>query len=188
MIDMACCGKSKAPASAPLEKFNVILVGNPNVGKTSLLHRFANEVFMESPEEIANATVGVDVIHKELEYNGQQVKLAIFDTGGQERYKDLTVSYYRNASVVICVFDLNNKESFTAIEGWYKEINLYCKNTTKRILVANKTDLEQVVTQEELDQAAMSYYPKPDLVLKSSAKKGENVTEVFTSWLKEVIS
>ncbi|CEG79851.1 Putative Ras-like protein Rab-18 [Rhizopus microsporus] len=77
----------------------LLLIGNSNVGKSSLLLRFTDDTFL--PQEEVSATIGVDFKVSMMEVNGKTYKLTIWDTAGQERFRTLTSSYYRGAQGVI---------------------------------------------------------------------------------------
>src|SRR4051794_14346761 len=104
--------------------FKLLLVGDSNVGKTSLLLRFTQGSFNESVRN----TVGVDLRVKMVNYRGKKLKLTIWDTAGQERFRTLTSAYYRGAHGVILVYSINDRDSFTNLSHWLKEIDIYSTN------------------------------------------------------------
>lgn len=95
----------------------IILVGDSGSGKTSILGRFTEDVFTES----FLATIGVDFKIKTLVLNdGKVMKLQVWDTSGQERFRSITQSYYRGAHAAVVVYDITSIESFRALSlvGW----------------------------------------------------------------------
>jgi len=154
--------------------FKLLLVGESGAGKTSLLLRFAQGEFVE-----AKNTVGVDVKVKTIKLEGKNIKLTIWDTAGQERFRTLTSSYYRGAQGIILVYDISNRESFTNIQQWLQEVDIYCTNAdVVKILIGNKSDKEseRVVSTKEGREFARS---QAMLFMEASAKTEENVKAAF---------
>lgn len=85
-----------------------MIIGNSGVGKTSLLLRFADDVFNISPL----STVGVDFKMKTLKVDDKVIKMQIWDTAGQERFKSISQSYFRNSHGCIAVYDITSRASF----------------------------------------------------------------------------
>ena len=154
--------------------FKLILIGNSGVGKSCILQRYMKHTFNESYK----CTIGVDFLMKSLVINGQTVKLQLWDTAGQEKYKSMVSSYYRGANVALIVFDLTNHQSFEALPLW---IETFYKNGPEQkniILIGNKKDLIELrqVTQQEAEAFSetnnMMYF-------ETSAKEGDNIEYVF---------
>jgi len=106
-------------------RFKLILLGNIDVGKTSLIIRFADNTFSE---EINGE---IDQKSRDLKIDGKTVRLIITDTAGQERFRTLTSSYYRNADAIIVVYDITDQESFTDVEGHITEGTRYSQRSEK---------------------------------------------------------
>lgn len=117
--------------------FKVLLIGNSSVGKSSLLLRFADNVFQET----FYPTIGVDFKIRTFDNEGSIIKLQMWDTAGQEKFKTITSAYYKNAQGIILVYDVCDKKSFEDIQNWIGEIERYSNRETVRILVGNKCDL-----------------------------------------------
>ena len=95
--------------------FKIITIGDCNVGKTSIVRRYLYNVF--DPQNLA--TIGVAFSFKEVTLEcGQIIKLRLVDTAGQEKFKSVTKSYYKNTDGVLFVFDYNNKETFENISEY----------------------------------------------------------------------
>ena len=154
--------------------FKLILIGNSGVGKSCILQRYMKHTFQETYK----CTIGVDFLMKSLIINGKTVKLQLWDTAGQEKYKSMVSSYYRGANVALIIFDLTNHMSFDALPSW---IENYYKNGPEQkniILIGNKKDLEveRQVTQEEAETFAET---NNMIYFETSAKDGENIDYVF---------
>lgn len=118
--------------------FKILLIGNSSVGKSSLLLRFADDVFNES----FLPTIGVDFKIRTLEAAGSIVKLQIWDTAGQEKFKTITAAYYKGAQGLLLVFDITDRKSFIDIENWMFEAEKYANQKIVKILIGNKSDME----------------------------------------------
>ncbi|WPK24442.1 hypothetical protein PUMCH_001716 [Australozyma saopauloensis] len=162
--------------------YKVVLLGDSSVGKTSLVHRFIADAF--NPH-LAN-TIGAAFISKDYTHNERTVKFEIWDTAGQERYKSLTPMYYRNALVALVCFDLGVPEaSFERAKYWIEQLLTLGPADIKIRVVGNKMDLE-------LEEAGLlllieEFCRERQLaVLKTSAKRGEGVGELFDSIVLEI--
>ncbi|CDW86971.1 ras-related protein rab-35-like [Stylonychia lemnae] len=120
--------------------FKIIMIGSSFTGKTSLLFRFVNDSFDKGYLN----TVGVDLKTVTLKIHDTMARVNIWDTTGQEKFKSLTKSYFRNCHGAVAVFDLTKRESFYSIEQSIKEFRLNCPPESKDniVLVGNKVDLE----------------------------------------------
>merc|ERR1712157_499578 len=118
--------------------FKLVLIGDSGVGKSCLLLRFADDSFTDS----YISTIGVDFRFRTVNIDMKTVKLQIWDTAGQERFRTITSAYYRGAHGIIMVYDVTNSESFEHVEEWLSEVNRHASETTKKLLVGNKCDLE----------------------------------------------
>nr|CAG8648721.1 11166_t:CDS:2 [Entrophospora candida] len=113
----------------------ILLVGNSNVGKSSLLLRFTDDTFL--PHEEVSATIGVDFKVHKMVVDEKKYKLTIWDTAGQERFRTLTSSYYRGAQGIIFVYDVSIRETFDQLDNWFNELNTYCSNENiAKIIIA----------------------------------------------------
>jgi small GTP-binding protein len=120
--------------------FRIITLGDSGVGKSSIIKKYLTGVF----EENNSSTVGINFSFKELIINkSQKIKLKIIDTCGQEKFRSLSKTYFKNADGVLFVFGINDKESFDNIKEWMGYFNEHktIENTPK-VLVGNKCDLE----------------------------------------------
>ena len=118
-------------------KFKVLLLGNSEVGKTSMLRRFCDDTF----EQDSLSTIGIDARTKLINHNNKKIKLDIWDTAGQERFLSITKNTYKGSDGIILIYDLTNKESFKNINTWLKGISENIDiNKTCFVLVGNKCD------------------------------------------------
>ena len=158
--------------SKPLE-FKVILLGDTNVGKTSILYKFIDGTFLNK----VSSTINVEFKTQKLKIDKNlYAVLSIYDTAGQERYRSITRQYYHDANGIILVFDLTNENSFTKLNSWIKDINENAGNV-EVILVGNKSDLEdRKITKYKAEIFAKEKNVK---YIETSAKEGTNILLLF---------
>ncbi|XP_067929284.1 ras-related protein Rab-18A-like [Watersipora subatra] len=168
--------------SSVLTTLKILIIGESNVGKSSLLLRFTDDRF--DPEQAA--TIGVDFKVKTLSVDSNNVKLAIWDTAGQERFRTLTPSYYRGAQGVILVYDVCNKETFDRLEAWLNELDTYAtKHEIVKMLVGNKIDQgNHSVSKEEGLRFARKHRM---LFIEASAKTREGVETAFEELVEKIL-
>ena len=155
--------------------FKLIIIGDSFVGKSSISVNASKNVF----ENDYKATIGFEFFTMAYKINTQNIKLQIWDTCGQEEYRSLIQNFYRNASLAILVYSIDRKSSFENLEIWLNEIKTKGNPDVKIFLVGNKVDLadKRVVKTEEGKQFYENY--KLNLFIETSAKSGENVSELF---------
>ena len=160
----------------------ILLIGNGGVGKTSLIHRLVRDEFSTAIEQ----TIGVEFLAYNMEIDGKKVKLQLWDTAGQEQYRSLGKIYYRNAIGVLCVFSIDDHESFLSLKQWMKEVRVLCHPNAKIIIVGNKADLaeERQITESEIQNMCSSYSVE---YIESSAKTGLNVKEAFYRLARDIM-
>ena len=155
--------------------FKMIVIGDAGVGKSCLTTKAAKGVF----DDTYSATVGFEFLTFNVKLNDKVIKLQIWDTCGQEIYRSLISSFYRNASLAMMVYSIDSKESFIHIETWLKEVKLQSNPDIKIFLIGNKADLED--KREVKLEEAKQYKNENDIhyFCETSAKNGLNAQEVF---------
>jgi Ras-related protein Rab-23 len=153
----------------------VIVVGNGQVGKTSMITRFAKGIFTNEYKK----TIGVDFLEKKMYLNaiGEEVTFLLWDTAGQEEYDALTRTYYKGAGACILAFSTTDRASFDAVESWYKKVTDECGNICM-VLVQNKVDLMDSAVMEPSEVEFMAKKLKLKLY-RMCVKDDLNVSEVF---------
>ena len=163
-------------ARADVIWLNLMLIGSPTVGKTSVIVRHTRKKF--DRDQISTACV--DFIRCEYTNStGHKCRFKIWDTAGQERFRSLIPSYIRDSSVAVVVYDVTNRASFLNTTKWVEDVRAERGNDVVICLVGNKTDLgndkRQVTTEEGEERAT-----KDDLLfMECSAKAGYNVKSLF---------
>jgi len=166
-------------------KCQLLIIGNSNVGKTSIITRFTNGTF--SPNYLA--TVGVDNYTKIETIDNKNVQIKLWDTAGQEKFKSLTKSFFRGAEGVILVYDITNLESFTDLKLWINSIKENLgeeKESIPSIIVGNKIDLgEREISLEEANKFCKDNNYE---YFETSAKTGENIDKSFRALVKKILA
>jgi len=159
----------------------ILLIGDSQVGKTSLLLKYTEHVF--PVEHIA--TIGVEYKDKFIVKDNYNIRLQIWDTAGQERFHSITKNIYRNANGVLFVYDITNQESFNNIKNWIKDLQ-NVGNDIKGVIIGNKLDLEQKrdVSKEDLEEIGKKNQMP---FLETSAKQNINVNEGFDLLVNELL-
>lgn len=164
--------------------FKLIIIGDSGIGKSSLLTRFTDDVFMDS----YISTIGVDFKIRTMVVNGRVIKLQIWDTAGQERFRTVTSAYYRGAHGVMVVFDITNPVSFENVNNiWLNEIQNFSKEDIKRILIGTKSDLteKRKITYADASEFAVDNGME---YIETSAKNAVNVESAFASLVSTLVS
>ncbi len=156
-------------------KYKYIIVGETGCCKSSILSLYGENTF--SCDVVP--TIGVDFISKNMKFGIDNIKIHIWDMAGQEKFRSIVRSYYRDTTGIILVFDLTNIMSFNNLKYWYRELEKYCDMEKISImLVGNKSDSKDVKIDREyiidfLKDRNIPFY------LESSAKNNINISLIF---------
>ena len=163
-------------------KYKLIVIGDENVGKTSIINRFKNNLF--SPEY--EPTVGLDFQSIPILIDDQSVTLLLYDTAGQEKFKSLIPLYTNEANIILLIYDISNKDSFDNIGKWFDSLNNINKEEVIFALVGNKSDLDfnRKVSKEEAESYANEHHY---VFQEVSAMSGEGIQELFMNKLIDQI-
>ena len=161
----------------------IVTLGNTSVGKSSFIIKYIENKFTYN----YIATLGLDFKQKKIKLkDGKDVRLRIFDTAGQERFRSVSVSFIKKADGIILIYDISNRETFESIGEWIKNIREIGKELLPVVLVGNKCDLpeeERKVTliegKEKADQFKIQFF-------ETSCKDGINIKEAFDKIVEEI--
>ncbi|MCQ2819067.1 MAG: GTP-binding protein [archaeon] len=148
--------------------FKLIIIGDSGVGKSCL----STKAVKDSYSEYYQATVGFEFLTFNLKLDELIVKLQIWDTCGQEIYRSLITNFYRNSSLAILVYSIDNEESFKNITSWLTELKKQANPDIKTVLVGNKCDLEDKRKISKEDGENLRKSKNIDLFMECSAKTG----------------
>lgn len=173
---MALAHKTKGELNAKL-----LILGDSSVGKSSLLMRYVEDQFSDT----ITTTVGIDYKMKKVKVDNLDMKLQIWDTAGQEKYRSLANNFYKNSMGVLLVFDLTNPNSFDNVRNWIRQIKKNADENVCRMLLANKADLKErrAVSEKEVNELTAEIGIK---CFEVSAKSGFGVPDAFSMLAKEV--
>ncbi len=163
--------------------YKVLLLGDSSVGKTCFLLRYCDKSFQEAHL----STIGLDYRLKSMTLqNDKNIKLQIWDTAGQDRFRAITKNYYKGANGIILIYDVTNKQSYENVKNWLTQIKEEANPNVIIYLAGNKIDVEEdqrVITTEDGQKIADEY----KLPFKeTSAKNGINVNEIFQELVEKI--
>ena len=125
------------------------------------------------------STIGFDLKHKQITLkDGNQARLTIFDTAGQERFRSLAKNYLTKADGILLVYDISDENTFQSIGHWMDSVSEQIDDKIPIILIGNKSDLTEkrkVKTNEGKNRADEYGFP----FYETSCKTGKNVNECF---------
>ena len=163
--------------------YKVLLLGDSSVGKTCVLLRYCDKTFQEAHL----STIGLDYRLKTMTLeNGKNIKLQIWDTAGQDRFRAITKNYYKGANGIILIYDVTNLQTYENVKNWINQIREEANPNVVIYLAGNKVDVNEelrvVKTEEEqkiADEYNLTFY-------ETSAKSGININEIFEDLVKKV--
>ena len=162
--------------------FKVLLLGDSTVGKTCFLMKYTDKTF----QDIHMSTIGLDYRLKAMKLkSGKKIKLQIWDTAGQDRFRAITKNYYKGSHGIILIYDVTSLQTFENIKTWVSQIREEASPNVVIYIVGNKIDIEEArkVTKEEgqslADELGLPF-------VETSAKNGINVTETFEDLIEKI--
>ena len=158
--------------------FKFVIVGNHEVGKTSLIRQFVERKFSGD----YRATIGLNIFAHNFDFQGNELNVQLWDIGAQQYFKRFRRIYYNGAEAAFIVYDITNRESFEEVKNWFKELNeLIDETNIPIILVGNKDDLaeKRVVSTAEGEALAKSLSKNGIEYIETSALTGNNVKDAF---------
>lgn len=161
--------------------FKIVVIGNSGVGKTNLLFRWLDNTF-----ERTSSTIAIEFSTKSFNIDNNVVKVQLWDTAGQEKFRAITQSYYRNSHGAILVYDITDMTSFNALNVWLQTLKEAQGNENiKVMLVGNKRDLEE--DRQVPTSTGLAWSREQGLYfLETSAADGSNVHRAFQILLDDI--
>jgi len=160
------------------DMMKVITLGECGVGKSSIIRRYVQNIFKDD----TLSTIGLNFYYKQIKLkNGKTLEFKLIDTAGQEKYKALSKTYFKNADAVLFVFAFNSKDSFDNIKTWIEmfDENRNGKTGIPKYLVGNKSDEEK---EKEVDDDLINQFKeeyKDFKYYKTSAKNNDGIDKMF---------
>ncbi|XP_067948067.1 ras-related protein Rab-22A-like [Watersipora subatra] len=158
-----------------MREIKLCLLGDTNVGKTSVVQRFVMDSFKPGTE----TTIGASFMSKTLLVDDKSYRYQIWDTAGQEKYRALAPMYYRGSAAAIIMYDITNEESFRGVKSWIKELREKGPKSIVLAIAGNKIDLEdqrEVSTEEAADYCSQV----GAIFIETSALTAAGVNQLFT--------
>jgi small GTP-binding protein len=164
--------------------YKVLLLGDTSVGKTCFLLRYTEDTFTENHI----STIGVDYKLKLLSTApDKNIKLQIWDTAGQDRFRCITKNYFRGSHGILLIYDITSTSSFNNIKNWILQIRESLGEQPCITLVGNKVDLEsnRRISKDDGIRLAKEYGMS---FFETSAKDNTNINEAFNQLTKEMLT
>jgi Ras-related protein Rab-1A len=162
--------------------FKVILIGDNDTGKSSLMNRYAKNYFTDYHQ----STIGLDFEIKTLELDNKNIKLHIWDTAGQERFRTITTSYYRGSNAIMIVYDVTNMQSFINVNTWLNEVKQHVSPDAIIMLIGNKIDLTDKIAVSTSD--GQEFADNNGLIFaETSSKNASGINKAFTNICDKLI-
>ena len=161
----------------------LLTLGDTEVGKTSIILRYSDDKFHQNKI----STIGVDFKVKMVTKGNEKIKISIYDTAGQERFKNIVKHYYKGANGILLIYDISKRITFEKLQFWLDDLKENADIDNLFIyLVGNKNDKkeEREVTFEEGNKFAKE---KNLPFIEVSAKTGENINQLFDDMIKGTI-
>ena len=161
----------------------LLTLGDTEVGKTSIVLRYSDDKFHQNKI----STIGVDFKVKMITKGNEKIKISIYDTAGQERFKNIVKHYYKGANGILLIYDISKRITFEKLQFWLDDLKENADIDNLFIyLVGNKNDKveEREVSFEEGNKFAKE---KNLPFIEVSAKTGENINQLFDDMIKGTI-
>ena len=161
----------------------ITLLGSPGVGKTCIIKRYTEGEFDENKQ----STSGASYSQKTLELGDKKIKIDLWDTAGQEKYRSLGRQFYKDAFIVCLVYDITSLETFTDLQNkWYNDLKAFGEKYKVIAVVGNKSDCfeKEEVKENEARQYAQSIGA---IFMLTSAKINSNIDILFNTLIKKYL-
>jgi len=177
--------KTQEQSIKPEYAFKNIIIGDPGVGKTSMVLQFTNQAFRIS----YIPTIGANITEKSVFLHDTEFKMILWDLAGQTKFQKIRSHFYVGTQFVILVFDLTKLASFRNIKRWYSDVknNISNFNEIEVLLCGNKCDLKEEIKIPR--EKALSLATELNIeYLETSAKSGKNINKIFVNMINNMIS
>ena len=163
----------------------LLTLGETEVGKTSIVLRYSDDKFHDNKI----ATIGIDFKIKIIKKGDKKIKVSIYDTAGQERFKNIVKHYYKGANGVLLIYDITKRDTFEKLEFWLEDLKENSDNLNNLFiyLIGNKNDLEE---RREVDFEEANKFAKEKNIpyIEVSAKTGNNIKKLFDEMIKGTLT
>ena len=161
--------------------FKMILIGDSSVGKSNILLKYLKDEF----DPNSKATVGVEFGTKNIILNNKKIKVQIWDTAGEERYRSITSAYYKGAKGAFIVYDITRRNTFDNIDKWIVDLKTNGDKNISIVLIGNKSDLEDK-REVKKDEGVKKSEECKTAFLETSALNGDNIYKAFDELIEQI--
>ena len=163
--------------------YKILLLGDSTVGKTCFLLRYTDDTFLD----LHMATIGLDYRLKTMILDDHRiVKVQLWDTAGQDKFRAITRNYYKGARGIILIYDVTNIKSFENIKKWINEIKEEISEKVTIVLIGNKIDNEgeRKISKDQGEKLASEYGVQ---FFETSAKTGQGINESVFYLVQKIV-
>ena len=162
----------------------VTLIGESSVGKTSIINRYTKGNFSQELE----STLGANYSQKKIVRHGKKIRLDLWDTAGQEKYRAIGRHFYKESYIVCLVYDISNQDSFEKLKSvWYPDLQQFGEKLRIVAVVGNKID--KYLEEEVKDEDAKAFAEEIKAINKrTSAMEGTNIEDLFNSLVDKYLT
>jgi small GTP-binding protein len=160
-------------------EIKVCIIGDTDVGKTSLATRYCHGEFPDN----ATPTIGASFLQRRVLVEGTEINLQIWDTAGQERFRSMAPMYYRGAKAAICVFDVTNEDTYHRVMVWLRDLKAHADPSVVVCIAGNKCDRPPTFDLAKCEEFATSVNAA---FVRTSALTGLNVDVLFTALSQKI--
>ena len=159
----------------------IVLLGDGGTGKTSYISRVSSDTYSKD----YSATLGYEITHAKVSTSRGDIKLALWDTAGQEKVGPLRDQYYKDAHGALLFFDVTSRITYKNIPSWHRDLMRVCEQSMPIVLFANKID----VSGRKVKTKAIHYHDKHDTVvlMEGSVKDCTNLKESLEYLLRRIM-
>ena len=160
----------------------ILIVGDSGVGKTNFILRFLNNEFNQN----YMSTAGIDLKSGSIEIKNKKIRIQIWDTAGQEKYKAITKNLFLKVMGALIVYDITNENSFYNLQSWVSMVKEECGKHMQIVIVGNKSDLDskRAISKEEV----LNYVKEQKVeYIETSSKTGENIIKAITLLSEQIL-
>ena len=171
--------------SKEVQSIKIVLIGEAGVGKTCIISRYIDNIFIENND----STIGANYSEKTIKRGDKEVQLNIWDTAGQEKFHSLGKHFYKDSYVVCLVYDITNQESLDSLKNiWYPDLQKYGEQYTILAVVGNKCDLYEMDNLAKEEQAKAFADEIKAIFMLTSAKTGDGIEKLFNTLTDKFLS
>ena len=160
----------------------ILIVGDSGVGKTNFILRFLNNEFNQN----YMSTAGIDLKSGSIIIKNKKIRIQIWDTAGQEKYKAITKNLFLKVMGALIVYDITNENSFYNLQSWVSMVKEECGKHMQIVIVGNKSDLDskRAISKEEV----LNYVKEQKVeYIETSSKTGENIIKAITLLSEQIL-